>query len=551
MSVGQPWALALLALAAPVVAAYLFRLHTQRRAVASTMLLRVLRDPQPAAQRARARLRHKLSLALVLAGLAFAVLALVRPVLGGRGRQRIIVVLDTSASMGARDGDGTRLGRAVDELAALADRLAPDDQLALISTGAAGAVEVPPTRGHAAVVMRARALAEAGARGDNRGDELALRLADALCRDASKSQIIVVSDGAGLTVPPGRCPRRQLAVARAAENVGVSALSARLIDGLGTHDLHVAVTSSATAPRPVQVTLSVDDRVLDVIPLEVPAAGTVERSLRLVIDGEPGARLRAALTGPGAGADALAADDQASVALPDAGPVSVLLVTTRKASLLAEALKVHPRARLAVAAPDALPAGPFDLILLEDAAKAALPPAGHVVGFGLVPTGAPLALGAAATERGVVRWDFDAPWFRYVDLRDLFVTSAKIVSGGRAIIDSPSGALASITGWGDRELIVTGFGVGETDLGLRAAFPNLVANLIDWAAPASGPRPPPEGVLAAAESDLRPRPPELAAAGGAAGSGGVGLFTFAALAAIAFLLVEQALGVLRRQRRTA
>src|SRR5512144_3229436 len=119
MSLGQPWALALLALAAPVVAAYLFRLHNQRRAVASTILLRVLRDPQPAAQRARAKLRHRVSLALVLGGLAFAVIALLRPTVGGRGPQRVIAVLDTSASMGAKDGGESRLARAADELEAL------------------------------------------------------------------------------------------------------------------------------------------------------------------------------------------------------------------------------------------------------------------------------------------------------------------------------------------------------------------------------------------------------------------------------------------------
>ena len=549
MTVTQPWALALLALAAPIVVAYLFRLHNQRKPVASTILLRVLRDPQPAAQRARAKLRHRISLAMILAGLAFAVIALARPTVGGRGRQRIIVVLDTSASMGARDhGGGTRLTRAADELEIIADGLGPQDQLALITTGASAGVEVPPTTAHADAVLRGRALAAAGGAGANAADELALRLADALCREPARTRIVVLSDGAGLTVPPGRCPRHRIAIGRAADNLGVSALSARLVDGLGTHDVHLAVTSSATEARTVNVTLAVDDRVLDIIPLEVPAGGTAERSLRMMIDG--GERLRASLGGDGAQPDdALIADDVASVALPDAGPVSVLLVTSRPASLLAEALRVHPRARLTLAAPGALPAGPFDLILLEDDPKMAMPISGHIVGFGLVPVGAPLALGNVAAERGVVRWDFDASWFRYVDLRDLFLTTAKVVTGGRAIIDSASGALAASARWGDRELIVTGFSVGDTDLGLRAAFPNLVANFIDWAAPAGPPPSPPQGVLAASESDLTPRLPDpTAAAAGALGGSGYGLFLFAALAAIALLLAEQTFSIVRRWR---
>ncbi|HVV83058.1 MAG TPA: hypothetical protein VHE35_08250, partial [Kofleriaceae bacterium] len=241
----------------------------------------------------------------------------------------------------------------------------------------------------------------------------------------------------------------------------------------------------------------------------------------------------------------------ASISLPDAGPVSVLLVTSRPASLVAEALRVHPRAQLTVAAPGQVPAGPFDLVLLEDDPKGPLPASGHVVAFGLVPTGAPLGLGAAADERGVVRWDFDAPWFRYVDLRDLFLTSAKLVTGGRPIIDSASGPLAAVARWGDRELIVTGFVVGETDLGLRAAFPNLIANFIDWAAPTGAKRPPPQGVLAAAESDVTPHTVAPAVGAAAAGGGGLGLFLFAALAAIAFLLAEQGFGLLRSRGATA
>lgn len=546
MRFAHPWALALVALAAPVVVAYLFRLHNQRRPVASTILLRVLRDPQPAARRARARLRHRLSLALVAAALALAVLALARPTLGGRGPRRIIAVLDTSASMAATDGGARRLGRAVDELARLADGLGPDDRLALVTTGPHAVVEVPPTTSHADVVLRARALAAAGAAGDNGGDELAARLADALCPDPAHAEVVILSDGAGLALPPTRCPRRLRPVGGQADNVGVSALSVRLVDGLGAHDVHVAVSSSARQARTVQLTLAADEQVLEVLSLELAPGATVTRDLRVMIEG--GARLVASVAP--SGGDVLDDDDRASVALPDAGPVAVLLVTSHPRSLVAEALRVHPRARLAVAAPGALPPGPFDLVLLEDEPRTALPPAGHVVGLGVAPAGAPLGLGAAAAERGVVRWDFDAAWFRYVDLRDLYLTSARLVTGGRPIVDSASGPLAAHARWDDRELLVTGFAVGDSDLGLRAAFPNLIADLVDWSAPAAPPRPPPEGVLSAGESLLTAATvDEASPAGGGAGGGGRGLFTLAVLAALALVLAEQAYTLTRRPRR--
>ena len=515
MSLTNAWALALLAAAAPIVYAYLFRRSNQKVPVASTILLRVIRDEQPAAQRARAKVRHRISLALVLAALVLVLVALVGPKPGGGGH-RYVVVLDTSASMGARAGDDDRLGRAADAIASLAARLGHDDELALIVTGDRAGVRVPPTRTHADVVAQARSLAAAGAAGDNRDDALAFELADGLCREPRRTTVLVLSDGAGLAAPPVRCKVAHVALGAPADNVGISALAARSVDGMGVYDVHVAVASTYAAERAVEVNLAVGGNIVDVVALRVPAGGDAEETVRIHV--ERGQELTATLGGGGGGGDALALDDRAAVALPDDAPVSVLLVTSRAKSLMAEVLGLHPRVRLTVAAPDKLPTAPVHLVVLEHEPAGPLPPAARVVGFGAAPPGAPIALGAAATDLGVVRWDYEAPWFRYVDLREIYIAAARHVVGGRAIIDSASGALAATARWDDRELVVIGFGGAQTDLTLRAAFPNLVANLVDWAAPsfdsrslalalaqderARGSR----GVLSAAESHVDPAP---------------------------------------------
>jgi hypothetical protein len=503
MSLTYPWALALLAVAAPVVYAYLFRRSNQKVAVASTILLRVIRDEQPAAQRARAKVRHRLSLALVLAALLLVLLAVIGPKPGGGGH-RYVVVLDTSASMATRGGTGDRdldrLGRAADAVASLASRLGHDDELALVVTGVDTGVRVPPTRTHADVVAQARALAAAGAGGGNHDDALAFRLADGLCRDAQRTTVLVLSDGAGLAAPPLRCPVAHIALGAAAENVGISALAARSVDGMGAYDVHVAVASTAAVARQVEVSLTAGGGVIDVLALSVPAGGDAEETVRIHV--ERGQELTATLGGEHTG-DALALDDRATVSLPDDAPVSVLLVTSRPRSLLAEVLKLHRRVRLTVAAPDAIPSTPVHLVVLEHEPAGPLPPAARVVGFGAAPPGAPISLGAAATDRGVVRWDYDAPWFRYVDLREIFIAAARHVVGGRSIMDSASGALAATARWEDRELVVIGFGGAQTDLTLRAALPNLAAHLLDWAAPTVAATPPP-GVVSAAESHVEP-----------------------------------------------
>jgi Ca-activated chloride channel family protein len=539
----NPWAFAFLAVAAPVVYAYLFRRSNQKVAVASTILLRAIRDEQPAAQRARARLRHRVSLFMILAALLLMLIALVGP-RSGAPPHRYIVVVDTSASMAVQRGERSRLERAADAIEDLSRRLRADDELALIVTGAETGVLVAPTHTFADVVAGGKALAAKGATGDNRDDALAFELADGLCRDPRRSTVLVLSDGAGLTAPPMTCGVAHVALGAPAENLGIASLAARSVDGMGAYDVHVAIASTVPAERDVEIVLSAGGGVIDVIALHVPAGGDAEETVRINV--ERGQELTAAIGGE-QHRDALALDDRATVSLPDDAPVSVLLVSKRPKSLLAEALKLHPRVRLTVAPPTAIPTTPVHLVVLETDTTAPLPPAARVVGFGAVPAGAPITLGAAATDRGVVRWDFEAPWFRYVDLREVFIAAARHVVGGRSIMDSASGALAATARWEDRELVVIGFDGTQTDLTLRAAFPNLVANLVDWAAPPAEARPP-VGVLSAAEShvDAAPLPGVAFATPGTTFSGRLALQVAIVLAAIA-LLAEQLW--LRRARR--
>jgi Ca-activated chloride channel homolog len=549
----QPWALALVALAAPILYAYLHRKHRMKRSVASAILLRTIKDERPAAQRKRAQLRHRLSLALVLAALVAALFALAGPASTSADGRRIVIVLDRSASMATREGGSDRLTRAAGVVADLANSAGDRDEVALIAAGGEPAIAVAPTTNHADIVAGAKALAARGAGGDGKLDALAFRLADGLCREPARTAVVVVTDG-GITVPATKCKVSARSVGGDAENVGISALSARAVDGLGLYDVYVAVASSYGKPKHVEINLSADGALLDVVALDVPANGDADRTLRVTVD--HGKTLSAAL----AGDDALALDDRAEVPLGGAGPVSALLVTAKKHSLIADALRVHPRVTLTTATPDVLPARPFDLIVLESAPAQVLPPSPHVVAFGVgAGEGAPIEIGAVAAQRGVVRWDFDAPWFRFVDLRDVLVVTSHLVAGGRSVVDSASGPLIATAPWPRadagpgphplgprdgqlRELVMTGFSIDETDLTLRAAFPNLIANFVDWAAPrtTAGAA---TGVLSAAESHVTAKPVASATTEVAGGDGwdAAWLARIAVLLALALILVEQAL----------
>ena len=128
-----PWLLWLVPLAsAPVIFHLCYRLRRQSMPFSSLMFfLRV--DPHAQARR---RLREILLLTLRVLVLLLAILALVRPQLIGIGRggpAAVVLLVDTSASMGALTADGrTALAVARAAAASLVDALQPGDSAALV-----------------------------------------------------------------------------------------------------------------------------------------------------------------------------------------------------------------------------------------------------------------------------------------------------------------------------------------------------------------------------------------------------------------------------------
>lgn len=483
MNPAQPWAFVALVLAAPVIAAYLHRRRRLTRRVPSVLLLRAIAGPARPTRRAWARPRHLVSLALVLLALVTMVLGLADPSEDTAKPRDWVIVLDTSASMGAGDGD-TRLGQARAALADAMTAMRPGDRVALVTAGAQTMVRVGLTEDHARVAEIAGELAPEGT---SEGMPAALRLADAICRQGPGGSIVLVSDGVGVDVPTTTCPVELLAVGRPGPNAGITALSVREADALGLSEIYVVVTSALGHAAEVELTLRVDDDVVDVLSLDLPAQGDAEKLHRVPLP--PGQRISAEITH--LADDRLAADDRAAVARHGGTRVSVLLVSETRLSFTAEAFRLHPRVDLRVVGPnDALaPDDRFDLVVLETDYRAGpLPAGGKLVAFGIPPARVGVQSAGEVASPEILRWSFDHPLFRFVDLQGLELPRALALQPSAeqsSIIDGDAGSLA-VTGRLDgREFVYVGFVPHESDLVLRVGFVNLVANLVEWAAPAA------------------------------------------------------------------
>lgn len=458
MSWGTPWALALAALAVPVLAAFLSRNRVVRRHVSSLEIYRVLQE-QVELQRAMALPHHWLSLLLVLLALALGVVAIAEPRSGPPAP--IVVVVDTSSSMATVERRGTRLALAQDHVRASLRRLGSDAPVTLVQLSDAPVVVAGPTLDHRAINDAVAEMVPAG------GADLpsAAALVDGLCANGG---VVWVSDRAP---PELACPVQHLAVGTDQPNLALTDLSVRETDGLGLFEVQVRVVNHTPAPLDVDVRLEDDSgALLDVIGLHVPAGQAASRSVRRAL--APGS-LHAVV----AGQDANPLDDAAHIELTAREPANVLLVTDLPQGFLARALALHPTAALTVAAPDAIPADPVHLVVLETPAAAPLPVA-QILAFGVPLDG--IQVVETVRTPDITRWDFGHPLLRFVDLDGLGIGHAQVLQGGTPLVESGAGPVAVDTGaaW------LFGWDPQDSDLVLRSDLLNVLANAVEISGPA-------------------------------------------------------------------
>jgi hypothetical protein len=500
MSAAQPLAFLLAALALPLVLGYLHRRKRVRTQVPSIILFRGIAGEATPRRSSLAHPRHLLSLLLMVLALLAAVHAVADVRADAEHPHDFVIVLDTSTSMGAVAPNGqTRLEDAVVRLSDLLAKLAVDDRVALVTMGAQTRVRVGLTRDHARIFDVASAQqpswcgvepgASDGPRGCAAQAEDALRIADAMCRRSRGGSVVLISDGVGVSIPSTQCPIRHVRVGQAGPNVGITGLAVREADALGLAEIYVQLT--ATGPgHEVEVELYVDDTVVDVLSLDVPAQGQVERLHRLELP--PGEHVTAALRH--AGEDVLAADDVARTPRRAGQRVAVMLVAQTRRSFAAEALKLHPRVDLTVIGPhDPPPTRSHDLLVLETSYLAGpIPAARRIVALGTPPEELGLQERGRFAAPEIVRWSVDDPLLRFVDLEGLALPRATTLvqrDTERALIDSDEGVLAALGRWNERDILYLGFAPAESDLVLRVGFVNFIANVVEWAAPAAEARP--------------------------------------------------------------
>jgi hypothetical protein len=479
-----PWNLLwLLPIGGLIVLMYILKLRRKDVVVSSTLLWRqVIRDTQ--ANAPFQKLRKNLLLCLQLFTASLLVLALARPFLRltGFGGRRIVLIVDTSASMGATDVKPSRLEVAKKIARERIDALQPGDQMMILSaysrpeavTGfTAKREELRHAVGRLQLHDTPNQMREAL--------NLAANLVAARDQNAA-GRIELISDGSfeegGQALDLGQAQLEFFPVGVGRHNVGITAVDFRR--NLGEENsVQVLIVTRNFSDKPLTFTqeLHAEENLVDAQEITLPPGGENTEPIDLPEPERP-VTLRVRLDVE----DDLGADNTALLILTPRKRVRALLVG-RESLFLEKALQVDPGVEVSKAAVYTGQTG-YDVVIFNEEAPAKLPP-GRYLFFHCASDQAPVRVEGEAANVAPADWDREHPALRYVDFGSERFGKALNASPrpwGREIAVAESGALI-VAGENERtRALFVGFSLSESLFALRVAFPIFVSNSVRWLA---------------------------------------------------------------------
>jgi len=533
-----PWVAAGLAAAVipPLILLYFLKLRRREQSVSSTLLWkRAVQDLQVNAP--FQRLRKNLLLLLQLLVLAAALLALGRPIVETEAAREssLIILIDRSGSMNAREDRGTRLDEAKEQAVRLlrsvnrtgarwfslgGDRAAT--RVMVIAFADRATVISPFTTNTSELVELVRAIEPTDA-ATNLDEALALAeaylaqtaLDPTLAPGAAgaDSRLVLLTDGNISDTADSR-PRygtlEHLRIGDTDDNVGITALRVeRNYERPELVDVFIEVRNFGARSARSDVTLHVDDRlrsvgVADLAPGRLPAAEPAP-------DAPPTSHQDAApdgsratlsfdftLDAPGivkvalSRDDALTADNAAWAVVPPPRKLRVLLVTPQPFFLerVLAGLPLESVRRVSPAEYDALPRAEleidgfsrFDVVVCDRHSPAELP-AGNYLFIGAVPPLEGLSTAGMAERLIPLWWDEHHPVLRHVAFEYVYVAESlqlTLPPKAEVLAEGPRGPLLARVSQDGRHCLVLAFAVENSTWWSKPSFPVFFYNALRY-----------------------------------------------------------------------
>lgn len=489
------WLLAFIPL---LVALYFLKLKRQEMVISSTYLWkRSLEDLH--VNSPFQRLRRSLLFLLQLLILCCLIAAAWEPRVASveAGGRNLIVLIDNSASMNARENDGTRLEIARRQALELIDKLGPGDRMALLSFASGTTMLQPLTSDQTLLESKVNSLESTSLPTDLRQ---ALVVANSLAETLSSAEIHVVGDGCygDLSTVPDEIKRLNLnfrGVATPLENTAIIEADARHTYGRERRlEIFGLVKNYTGEAREVTVSLSgaVDGEPVDAKTLELSPG----EARSVLFDGtalDPGIVLLELDE-----EDAFPADNRVSLEIAAPRVCSVRAVGPHN-PWLEKALRSIPFVRyerfglaehLANPVTEAEAAGAeCSVIVFNGEAPPRLPdvPAIYIACHPPLPEGMESA--KTVETPVIIDWDRTHPVNSFLVYTDIYIEKARIFEDSphyRSLVEVEEGGLIGVLTSrredGTRALsLVVGFDILDSDWPIfRYSFPFFFTNALRW-----------------------------------------------------------------------
>ncbi len=476
-------------LVGPLVLFYFLKLKRPRLDIPSLFLWRqVINDSR--VNTPFQRFKRNLLLLLQLLALVLLILAAMQPYWRGEAaqRQRLPILIDCSASMGALDepGGATRLAAAKERITQLIEGLLGDRQLCLISFGRRARKRTGFTNNKR--ILR-EALEQMAVEDVPSDIEDALRMTQALARSVSLDEVLLYSDGnfparADFELP-FELNYQQLPAP--GQNIGVTSLNARR-SGKGAWNLFVRVEGTSETETGATVELQMEGEVFATEHVSIGKGKSARCVFRVAGDKPTSLSVRLVPDG----FDSLPSDNTAFIDLPAVRDLRVFVPSSMKSFRLAlEALKgISLCAENDLGGTD----DTFDLVVTDR--RQDLPVEGGTCLYvGLVPEKLKQLVsivreGQEGSE--VVDWRRSSGLLQHVELTDLVVLDQPRSKDGavegdfenlgyEVLAHGQAGPLLLQKHEGERLLFYMLFHSDRSTLPYRVGFPVFVANLVEVA----------------------------------------------------------------------
>jgi len=503
-----------------IVVMYILKLRRKDVVVSSTFLWRqVIRDVQ--ANAPFQKLRRNLLLLLQLIVAALLIFALSRPFFYAMdfGGRNFIVIVDTSASMGATDVSPNRLEQAKKQAYDLINAMKPGDMMLMLSAYSRPDAVTGFTDDRSEL-RRAVAGLQVHQTQTNMREALNLAADLVASRNGGDSgRIELISDGGIEAQMSGAGSDVQYTLANLNlgkthvgfhpvgaehDNVGITAVDFRRNIGEDNPTVELLVVTHNYSAKPHtfveeiyngeslaeahEVTLAANAE--DTQPFELPEPAAATR-MRVKLDVK----------------DQLATDNEAALILKPRKTLKVLLAGTENV-FLENALKVDSSIELSKTANYSTGKG-YDVVVFNESAPAKLPE-GNYLFLHCISDQSPVTVEGTAENVAPADWDHDHPVLRYIDFGgDRFGTALKAAPKGWAkeIAVAESGSLIAAGEKGRMRSEFVGFALNESMFPLRVAFPIFISNSVRWLG--TGQDDSEQGQIHTGEAIKIPAPPAL------------------------------------------